>query len=60
MRRIGTQLVDEKKAEIERLAVEGEDPSRLLGRDLLDVLVKDNMKESEAQKLPDEEVLARE
>lgn len=57
MHRVGTELLNRKKTEI---AGVGEDPSQLLGRDILSALVKDNMQESEAQKLTDEEVLARE
>lgn len=59
MRRIGTQLVNEKKAEVVRLAAEGDNPNQLHGRDLLSVLVKNNMKEAEDQKMTDEEILAR-
>lgn len=56
MQRIGTELISQKKAEV---AAVGEDRGQLLGRDILSVLVKDNMQESEAQKLSEEEILAR-
>lgn len=59
MRRIGLELIREKKAELELLAQQGEDKDQLLGKDILSVLIKSNMQESTSGKLDDETVLAQ-
>ena len=59
MNRIGTQLLEEKKAEIMREAAEGKEKAR--SRDLLTLLLKSNMATDipENQRLSDEDVIAR-
>ena len=68
MRRIGSQLIEEKKAEIRReSASEGKEKDAGLerknvrGRDLITLLLKANMATDipDSQKLSDEDVLAR-
>ncbi|KZT65827.1 cytochrome P450 [Daedalea quercina L-15889] len=62
MRRIGLQLVAEKKAEILKAINAGEkDDDTLHGRDLLTLLIKANMATDipESQRLSDEDVLAQ-
>lgn len=63
MRRIGMQLVAEKKAAIHSMESEKEGVSRkdMQGRDLLTLLLKANMANDipDGQRLSDEEVLAR-
>ena len=68
MRRIGSQLIEEKKAEIRReYTSEGKEKDAGLerknvrGRDLLTLLLKANMATDipDSQKLSDEDVLAR-
>ena len=62
MRRIGLQLVEEKKAEIMKAASAGEKGDDTLhSRDLLTLLIKANMATDipENQRLSDEDVLAR-
>ena len=60
MRRIGMQLIAEKKADIMRAAAEGKEKPR--SRDLLTLLLKANMATDipENQRLSDEDVLGRE
>lgn len=63
MRRIGMQLIAEKKASI--LGADGQKQvgrKDVVGRDLLTLLIKANMATDvpESQRLTDEEVLARE
>ena len=66
MRRIGTQLIQEKKAQIQREMSESKNGSfaqkELQGRDLLTLLLKANMATDipDSQRLSDEDVLARE
>lgn len=59
MRRIGTQLLKEKRGEIMREAAEGKEKAR--SRDLLTLLLKANMATDipENQRLSDEDVIAR-
>ena len=59
MRRIGTQLLEEKKAAIMREAADGKEKAR--SRDLLTLLLKSNMATDipENQRLSDEDVIAR-
>ncbi|KAI1792352.1 cytochrome P450 [Ganoderma leucocontextum] len=59
MRRIGTQLLEEKKAEIVRQAAEGKEKVR--SRDLLSLLLKSNTATDipESQRLSDEDVIAQ-
>ncbi|PIL29246.1 cytochrome P450 [Ganoderma sinense ZZ0214-1] len=59
MRRIGMQLLEEKKAEILREASEGKEKAR--SRDLLTLLLKSNMATDipEGQRLSDEDVIAQ-
>ncbi|PCH43005.1 cytochrome P450 [Wolfiporia cocos MD-104 SS10] len=62
MRRIGMQLITEKRAAVIEAAQMGEKKSgKLHGRDLLTLLIKANMSVDipESQRLSDEEVLAR-
>ena len=67
MRRIGMQLIAEKKAEIMREYAEGKEKEaglerkNLRSRDLLTLLLKANMATDipDSQKLSDEDVLAR-
>ncbi|KAI0357859.1 cytochrome P450 [Trametes cingulata] len=65
MRRIGTQLIQEKKAEIRRELAEGKnggvERKDVQGRDLLTLLLKANMATDipENQRLSDEDVLAQ-
>ena len=62
MRRIGLQLVEEKKAEILKAVSAGEKGDDTLhSRDLLTLLIKANMATDipESQRLSDEDVLAR-
>lgn len=62
MRRIGLQLVEEKKAEIMKATSSGEKGDDTLhSRDLLTLLIKANMATDvpESQRLSDEDVLAR-
>ncbi|KAI0828219.1 cytochrome P450 [Trametes gibbosa] len=65
MRRIGTQLIQEKKAQIAREAAEsktgGLERKDVVGRDLLTLLLKANMATDipDNQRLSDEDVLAR-
>lgn len=67
MRRIGTQLIAEKKADIRREYADGKEKDAglerkdLRGRDLLTLLLKANMATDvpDNQKLSDEDVLAR-
>lgn len=63
MRRIGMQLVAEKKAAIRAMESEKEGVSKrdMQGRDLLTLLLKANMANDipDAQRLSDEDVLAR-
>ena len=60
MRRIGMQLIAEKKADIMRATAEGKEKPR--SRDLLTLLLKANMATDipENQRLSDEDVLGRE
>ena len=64
MRRIGMQLIAEKKASImaEKASGKGFERKDVQGRDLLTLLIKANMATDipENQRLTDEEVLARE
>lgn len=65
MRRIGLQLIAEKKAAIlaeKHSEKEGLEKSDVQGRDLLTLLIKANMATDipESQRLTDDEVLARE
>ncbi|KAG9013822.1 hypothetical protein FRB94_000802 [Tulasnella sp. JGI-2019a] len=55
MARIGMDMIERKKAEAEKL---GEIDPRTLGKDLLSVLIRSNMKENPAEKLNDDAVLA--
>ncbi|KAI0329989.1 cytochrome P450 [Cubamyces sp. BRFM 1775] len=65
MRRIGTQLIQEKKAEIQREMSESKNVNfaqkELQGRDLLTLLLKANMATDipDSQRLSDEDVLAQ-
>ncbi|PCH43025.1 cytochrome P450 [Wolfiporia cocos MD-104 SS10] len=63
MRRIGMQLVAEKKAEVMNVTKTGinDEEKRLHGRDLLTLLIKANMDTEipESQRLSDEDVLAQ-
>ncbi|KAI0677750.1 cytochrome P450 [Trametes maxima] len=64
MRRIGMQLINDKKAEITRLTAEnagGVEKKNMGGRDLLTLLIKANMAVDipDSQRLSDEEVLSR-
>ena len=67
MRRIGSQLIAEKKAEIMREHAEGKEKDagverhNMRGRDLLTLLIKANMATDipDSQRLSDEDVLAR-
>ncbi len=66
MRRIGLQLIEEKKAQIAREMSEGKsggvERKDVQGRDLLTLLMKANMATDipDNQRLSDEDVLARE
>ena len=67
MRRIGIQLIEEKKREIlDEAAMHGSDgmPTRqdVRGRDLLSLLIRANMAKDipESQRMSDEDILARE
>ncbi|KAG9010599.1 hypothetical protein FRB95_003451 [Tulasnella sp. JGI-2019a] len=53
MKRVGSQMVSDKKAEAERLGEGSEVP----GKDLLSILIRANMKENGAEKLDDETLL---
>ncbi|KAG8885000.1 hypothetical protein FRB97_002507 [Tulasnella sp. 331] len=55
MARIGMRMIENKKAETEKL---GEIDPGSLGKDLLSVLIRSNMNENPAEKLDDEAVLA--
>ncbi|KAI0650938.1 cytochrome P450 [Trametes meyenii] len=64
MRRIGMQLINDKKAEITRLTAEnagGVEKKNMGGRDLLTLLIKANMAVDipDSQRLSDEEVLSQ-
>lgn len=54
MRRIGSRIVKDKKAEVEQLG----ESSSIVGRDLLSVLIRANMNEDAAERLDDETLLA--
>lgn len=55
MRRIGSQMIEDKKAEAKQL---GDDTS-INGNDLLSILIRANMKEEVAERLDDDTLLAR-
>ena len=62
MRRIGQELLREKKIKIDENADEEKEQGRGGGKDLLSVLVRANMDTElpESQRMSDEDVLARE
>lgn len=56
MRRVGLQMVSDKKAEVEQLGKGSDDA----GKDLLSILIRANMNENDAERLDDETLLAGE
>jgi hypothetical protein len=62
MRRIGMQLIAEKKASVLRASGQSVEKKDVYGRDLLTLLIKANMATDipENPRLTDEDVLARE
>lgn len=57
MRRIGTEIVREKKGELESL--KAGDKEQLLDKDILSALIRANMRETGSASLDDEEVVAQ-
>lgn len=57
LQKVGQEIVDAKKKELENLPQGGAD--ELLGNDLLSVMIQSNMKEAASQRMTDEEVVAR-
>lgn len=58
LQKVGQQLVDAKKKELENLP-EGVADEMLGGQDLLSVVLKSNMKEEASQRMSEEEAIAR-
>ncbi|KIO29615.1 hypothetical protein M407DRAFT_167529, partial [Tulasnella calospora MUT 4182] len=57
LQKVGQELVDSKRKELESLPDGGAD--ELLGKDLLSILLRSNMKEATSQMMTDEEVIAQ-